>query len=70
MITERVLNKEVLGRKVKVGVALNNHFQGECTKYYEGVLSSIGTIGKGSFIVLDNNVLLSIKYIQTIEIIG
>ena len=71
MITERVLNKDIIDSKVKIGVIFNNYSNsGAITKYYEGVVVTIGTIGKESFVVLDNNILISLKHIQTIEIIG
>ena len=71
MITERVLNKDIIDSKVKIGVIFNNYSNsGAYTKYYEGVVVTIGAIGKESFVVLDNNILISLKHIQTIEIIG
>ena len=71
MITERVLNKDIIDSKVKIGVIFNNYSNSVAyTKYYEGVVVTIGTIGKESFVVLDNNILVSLKHIQTIEIIG
>ena len=71
MITERVLNKDIIDSMVKIGVIFNNYStSGAYTKYYEGVVVTIGTIGKESFVVLDNNILISLKHIQTIEIIG
>lgn len=75
MITERVLNKDIIDKKVKIGVAFNetrpyNGMSMIATKYYEGIIATIGTIGKESFIVFEDNSMINAKYIQTIEIIG
>lgn len=71
MITERVLNKDIIDKKVRIGVAFLTE-DGSCphTKYYEGIIATIGTIGKESFIVFEDNSMINAKYIQTIEIIG
>jgi hypothetical protein len=68
IINSVVLNKEVLGKNVKILVA----FTGANPRYnkeYDGVATGIGTIGEDNFLVLDEITMINTKYIQTIEII-
>ena len=70
-----VLNEEVLGKKVRVGVAFNTTQCGmssitTCTNTYEGVVTAIGTLGEEEFLVFEDGDMINLKYIQTIEIIG
>lgn len=59
------------GKKIRVGVAFNGgiaSFAGTTlggTEYYEGTIVDFDD----SFIVFDNNNMIGIKYIQTIEVI-
>ena len=68
-----VLNKEVLGKRVRIGVAFNDTCSGlesitVCTNYYEGVVTKIGSLASEEFIVLDDVTFINIKHIQTIII--
>ena len=69
----QVLNNEILNKKVRVGVILNTTQTGissitTCTKYYEGIITKIGTLDTESFIVLEDGTMINLKYVQTVEI--
>lgn len=63
--------ENIIGKEVEIGVAFNGgiaNFAGTPlggTKTYRGTVSGFDD----NFIILDNNYLIGIKYIQTIEIL-
>ena len=62
---------ELKGKKVKIGVAFNDHgCYGAFTKHYEGVIKTCTGFGGETFVVFEDNSMINAKYIQTIEIIG
>ena len=74
MLNSVVLNKEILNKKVVVGVILNTTQTGmssitASTKYYEGIVSKIGTLDTESFLVLEDGPMINLKYVQTIEVV-
>ena len=69
--TSVVINEEIINKRVKVGIAFMPAMgQDMTTKYFEGTVRTIGTLGSEEFIVFDNNSMINTKYIQTVEIIG
>ena len=70
MLRERVLDKEILNEKVSVSVVFGTG-RGNTTvpEYYEGVITSMGNFCDEHFIVLDDEVMINMKYVQTIEFI-
>ena len=61
---------ELVSKRVKIGVAFMPAMgQDMTTKYFEGTVRTIGTLGSEEFIVFDNNSMINMKYVQTIEII-
>ena len=59
-------------KKVRISVAFMSakDMQDQMVKYFEGVLIRQAPIGGQFFLILDNGMMINVKYIQTIEIIG
>ena len=67
-----MMSNKINNKRVKVGVALmpGENTGAMSTKYFEGVVEGTTQIGAQYFLILENNVIINIKYVQTIEIIG
>ena len=63
---------ELVSKRVKIGVAFMPVMgKGSMTtKYFEGNVKAETRLGGEIFLILDNNSMINMKYVQTIEIIG
>ena len=59
-------------KKVKVGVAFMPviGMGSMTTKYFEGIVLGTATMGNEYFLLLGDDSMINMKYVQTIEIIG
>lgn len=69
--------EDIKGKKVVVSVFHNNGKMQKMSArlpdascFYEGIVKNCSSIGLDTFLILDNNIMINTKYIQTIEIIN